>query len=194
MGEFSNWLLHEDQKELFDYLYANVLNVVFLGLVALLLWPLGRALMAWQLAKGYWIFWSLMVLFAVVLVLFRRVFRVDMDSRYDAYVISALIVSGFLQAGWSAFATHIVRGFVAGTTAWVAVVLYAVGVLSCFVAVAIVSAFYMGSLYKTVNLPLAILSFIVFSVWPAAGRALYGWFFALHDWYFALVVWFFNLF
>jgi hypothetical protein len=32
MGEFSRWLLHEDRKELFDYLFAVVLNAVFLAL------------------------------------------------------------------------------------------------------------------------------------------------------------------
>lgn len=53
MGEFSKWLLHEDQKELFDYLFALVLNTVFVGLTALLLRPMGRAMFALRLAKGY---------------------------------------------------------------------------------------------------------------------------------------------
>ena len=57
------------------------------------------------------------------------------------------------------------------------VILYVIGVLSCYVASVIVGAFYMGGLYKMVNLPLAIVSFIVFSVWPNAGTAIYGWFF-----------------
>jgi hypothetical protein len=194
MGEFSKWLLHEDQKELFDYLYANVLSVVFLALSALLLWPLGRAMLAWQLTKGYWLFWIILILSAAVVLLFQRIFRVDMYSHFDAYLISGLVVSGFVQVGWSAFAAHTVHVFVAGTNAWVAVVLYAVCALSCFVAVAIVSAFYMGSLYRLVNLLLALVSFIVFSIWPAAGRSLYGWFFRLYDWYFGLIGWFFGLF
>jgi hypothetical protein len=45
MGEFSKWLLHEDQKEWFDYLFALALNVVFVAITALL-WPLGRAMLA----------------------------------------------------------------------------------------------------------------------------------------------------
>lgn len=61
MGEFSKWLLHEDQKELFDYLFALVLNVVFVALIALLLWPLGRVNMAFRLAKGYWMFWTVLI-------------------------------------------------------------------------------------------------------------------------------------
>jgi hypothetical protein len=177
MGEFAKWLLHEDQKELFDYLLANVLNIVFLALAALLLWPLGRAMMAFHLAKGYCLFWGALIVTAAVVVLLQRIFRVDMYSHFDAYVISGLAVSGFLQAGWSAFAALVVRGSVADAPTWVAAILYAVGVLSCYVACVAVSAFYVGGLYRMVNLPLAMLSFVVFSVWPAAGRAIYGWFF-----------------
>jgi hypothetical protein len=179
MGQFAKWLLHDDQRELFDYLYANVLNVVFLALAALLLWPLGRAALALRLAKGYWVFWGVLLLTAAALIQFRRVFRVDLETRYDGYVISALAVSGILQAGWSAFAALTVRDFAAAAPVWVAVLLYAVGVLSCWVACAAVSALYMGSLYRLVNLPLAAVSFALFGAWPAAGRALYGWFFDL---------------
>ena len=177
MGEFAKWLLHEDQKELFDYLFANVLNIVFLALSVLLLWPLGKAMMAVSLAKGYWIFWTVMILTAVVLLQFQRIFRLDMYSHFDAYVISGLAVSGFLQVGWSAFAALVVRSFITGTPTWVAVILYVVGFLSCYVACVIVSAFYMGSIYRLVNTALAVVSFIVFSVWPEAANAIYGWFF-----------------
>jgi hypothetical protein len=179
MGEVAKWLLHDDQKELFEFLFAGTLNIVFLALMALLLWPLGRALMALRMAKGFWVFWVVMYVTAVVALRLRRMFRVDIDSHYDAYVISALVVSGFLQAGWSAFAAHIVQSFVAGAPVWVACGLYLAGLLSCHVAFNVVSAFYGGQLYRLVNLPLALISFVVFSVWPAGGRAVYGWFFDL---------------
>jgi hypothetical protein len=179
MGEFAKWLLHEDQKEYFDYLFAIVLNAVFLVLIALLLWPLGRATMAFRLAKGYWMFWTGVIVTASVLALLQRIFRMDLYSHFDAYVISALILSGFVQVGWSAFAAPVVVNFIADAPVWIAIILYAVGVLSCYVASVIVAAFYMGSLYRLVNPILAILSFIVFSVWPAAGGVIYGWFFDL---------------
>lgn len=192
MGEFAKWLLHEDQKELFEYLYANALNIVFLALASLVLWPLGRASMALTLAKGYWVFWSIVILTAVLVALFQRAFRVDMYSHFDAYVISGLVSGGFMQAGWSAFAALTVHGFVPDAPAWVAAVLYAVGALSCFVAFAVVSAFYMGHIYRYVNLPLALVSFVVFSVWPAAGRWIYGWFFDIAGrWMYG---WLFDLF
>lgn len=179
MGEFSKWLLHEDQKELFDYLFAIVLNTVFLVLTALLLWPLGRASMVFRLAKGYWIFWTAVILTASVLALSHRIFRMDLYSRFDAYVISGLIVSGFVQMGWAAFAAPVVHNFLADAPIWMTVILYTIGVLSCYVASVIVAAFYMGTLYRMINLLLAIVSFIVFSVWPAAGGMMYGWFFDL---------------
>ena len=181
MGAFSKWLLHEDPKEFFDYLFAVVLNAVFLALLALLLWPMGKATMALSLAKGYWIFWTAVILASCVLVVVQRIFRLDLDSHFDAYVISGVIVSGVLQVGWSAFLAPLIHKFVAGAPVWMVVILYIVGVLSCYVACVIVSAFYMGALYRYANLIFAIVSFIVFSVWPIAGKTMYGWFFDLFD-------------
>ena len=179
MGQFSKWLLHEEQKEFFDYLFALVLNAVFLGLIALLLWPMGRATLALRLAKGYWIFWSVVIVTACVLALLQRIFRMNLYDHFDAHVITGLIFSGFVQIGWSAFAGPVIHDFAAGTPIWIAIILYAAGVGSCWIACVIVAAFYMGSIYRMVNLALAIVSFIVFSVWPNAGGVIYGWFFKL---------------
>jgi hypothetical protein len=177
MGAFSKWLLHEDQKEFFDYLFALVLNAVFLALIALLLWPMGRVTMALQLAKGYWIFWTAVILISSILVVVQRIFRMDLDSHFDAYVISGLVVGGFLQVGWSAFLAPVIQNFAAGASIWVTIILYVVGLVSCYVACVIVGAFYMGAIYKLVNPILALVSFIVFSVWPNAGSVMYGWLF-----------------
>jgi hypothetical protein len=179
MGEFSKWLFHEDQKELFDYLFAIVLNIFFLALTTLVLWPLGRATFALRLVKGYWIFWTVVIMTSTVMVLVQRFFRSDFYSHFDAYVISGLALSGFLQAGWSAFVALALRNSVTDASTWMAIVLYAIGVISCYVAAVIVGAYYTGGLYRLVNLALAILSFVVFTTWPTLGIALYGWFFDL---------------
>lgn len=179
MGEFSKWLLHEDQKELFDYLFAIVLNIFFLALTTLVLWPLGRATFAVRLMKGYWIFWTVVIMTSVMMVLVQRFFRMELYSRFDAYVISGLALSGFLQAGWSAFVALAVRSSVTDASIGVAISLHAIGVISCYVAAVIVGAYYTGGLYRMVNLGLAILSFVVFTIWPASGAAIYGWFFDL---------------
>ena len=179
MGQFSKWLLHEDQNDLFNYLFAVALNILFLAITALLLWPMGQAGMAWRFTKGYWVFWVVLFWTAILLLLVQRRIRMDMYSHYDAYVISGLVLSGVIQAGWSAFAALLVREFTAGVSIWGDIALYGVGVFSCYVAFVIVSAFYMGSIYRFTNLLLAMISFIVFSLWPAAARVIYGWFFNL---------------
>lgn len=179
MGAFSQWILHEDQKELFDSLYATALSIVFFGLAALALWPLGSASVVWRLVKGYWLFCVALPVTALLLLLFRRVFRVDLDTHFDAYVLSALAVSGFVQAGWSAFAALVVRD-AAGAATWpAAAALYAVGFLSSYVASAVVAVYYSGRIYRYVNIPLACAGFVLFGLWPAAARAVYGWFFDL---------------
>jgi hypothetical protein len=172
MGDFSKWLLHEDQKELFDYLFAIVLNIIFLAITALLLWPLGRTMMAFRLAKGYWSFWAILIIAVSLL-------AVDLYSHSDVYVITGLVVSSFLQAGWSAFAVTVVQNSVAGAPVWVMIVMNATGGLSTYIACVIVGAFFTGTLYRFVSLAIGIVSFIVFSVWPTGGDAIYGWFFDL---------------
>ena len=179
MGEFAKWLMHEDQKELFDYVFALVVNVLFVGLTALVLWPFGKAAMAWRLTKGYWLFWTLLIVTSVVLAFIQKFFRTDLYSRGNAYIISGLVLSGFLQIGWSAFAAPVVRSSVADTSIAVSILIHAVGVVSSYVASVAVGAFYTGTLYRMVNSAVAILSFIVFSIWPGAGLTIYGWFFNL---------------
>jgi hypothetical protein len=177
MGQFSKWLLHEDQKEFFDYLFALVVNIIFVTLIVLLLWPLGRLNMAVPMAKGYWMFWTVLIATSAVLTQVQSYFRIDLYERYNAYVISGLALSGIVQVGWSAFAAPVIRSFAANASSWMAIVLYGVGFVSAYVASVIVGSYYSGGLYRMVNSALAILSFTVFSVWPMAGLAIYGWFF-----------------
>jgi hypothetical protein len=84
-----------------------------------------------------------------------------------------------LQMGWSAFVALAVRTSITSMSVWLAVVVIVAGVVSCYVAAVIVGAYYAGALYRMVNLLLAIFSFIVFTIWPALGAAIYGWFFDL---------------
>lgn len=179
MGEISKWLMQDEQKGLFEILVALALNILFLALVALLLWPLGKPVLAFRLAKGYGILWIAVWIAAALGYRIQKFFRVNLYDHPDAYVNSNLAVSCFLQMGWSAFAALIVHSFVTGAPLWMMAVLYLVGGLSCLIAFFAVSSFYQGHIYKFISLPLALVSFIVFSVWPASGRVLYGWFFNL---------------
>jgi hypothetical protein len=84
-----------------------------------------------------------------------------------------------LQAGWAAFAALAIHSFVADAPVRVLLILYIVGVVSCLITFFAVSSFYQGHIYKLVSLPLALTGFLAFSLWPASGRAVYGWFFEL---------------
>jgi hypothetical protein len=169
----------DDQKELFEILFGIGLNTVFLVLIALLLWPLGQLAVAFRLAKGYAILWFVILVTFALISRLHRLFRVDIYTHANAFVISNLVVSCFLQVGWSAFTALTIQDSVFSTAVWIVVTLYVVGVLSCLVAFYAVSSFYQGHIYKFVSLPLTLIAFIVFSVWPASGRVIYGWFFDL---------------
>lgn len=179
MGVFIDWLLHDDQKDLFEFLVALSLNLLFLELAALVLWPLGRLPLAIALAKGFGVLWIAVWATAALANILQRAFRVNMYDRATAYVVAGLATGGGLQMGWSAFAALTVSDQGAGASFWTAAILAVVGALACLAAYYVVSSVYQGAIYRLVNLPLALISFLVFSVWPASARALYGWFFQL---------------
>ncbi|HSK81008.1 MAG TPA: hypothetical protein VLQ45_31435 [Thermoanaerobaculia bacterium] len=179
MKTLVDWLLLEDQKDLFEFLVALVLILLFLALAALLLWPLGRLPLVMELAKGYGILWVVLWVTTALAGLLQRLFRVNLYDRSSAYVAAGLALSGILQVGWSAFAELTVHSFLAGASFWAAAILHLVGALSCLAAFFAVSSIYQGTIYKLVNLLLAGVSFLVFSVWPGSGGVLYGWLFWL---------------
>ncbi|MCK6625682.1 MAG: hypothetical protein L6R45_10970 [Anaerolineae bacterium] len=179
MDALIQWLVHDDQKDLFEFLVALALNLVFLALSALLLWPLDKLALAWSMAKGYALLWIVIFVTTVLLHTFQQFFRMNIYDRANAYIGSALAVCCLLQFGWAAFAALAVQNFVRGEPAWVGVILYLVGGLSCLSAFFAVTSFYQGAVYKLISLPLALVSFLVFSLWPDSGRLLFGWFFQL---------------
>lgn len=165
-----------DSKTLWELIFAGGSTLLFLGLSSLLLWPCGKATLAILLAKGYVVFWVVLSFASWVLGLGQRMFRVETDPPSSTYVFTNLGLSAFLQVGWSAFAALAVGTFLAGSPIWLIVGLHLTGSLSSLVASVMVGAFYQGTLYKFVNGPLALVTYIVFAVWPALGRAIYGWF------------------
>ena len=179
MEAISKWLLHDDQEELFEILVAIIINLLFLVLITLLLWPLGRLRMAFSLAKGYGILWIVVLITGALVNRIQGLFRVNLYQRSNVYVISNLAVSCFLQVGWSAFAALTFHSFVNGAPAWITVVLYLLVVLSCLIAFFAVSSLYQGEVYRLISLPLALIGFLVFSAWPESGQILFGWFFDL---------------
>ena len=172
-------LLDRASAETWQVIVAVVLCLLFSALVALSLWPAGRAGLALSLLKGYSIFWLVvLVVYSLVLVIQRRL-RVDLYSHPDAFVISNLLVSGLLMVGWTAFAALATHDSAAAAGLWLAAGLYLVGLLSGVVACQVVGSFYSGHIYKFACLILACAGFLFFAVWPAAGSAAFGWFFRI---------------
>lgn len=180
MRSFSRWLLREEQKDFFEYLFACVVNLLFLILIALVLWPLSELGFAVHLAKGYWVFWSVVILVAAAIALGGRVLRIEQRPAFwDTFLMLVVVVSAGLQAGWSAFAGLTFRDFGGASSIGIAATLYVIGLLSCYVAYLIVSALFNTRHLRLLNLIIALASFILFTIWPQLGRAMYGWFFDL---------------
>ncbi|MFN8455761.1 MAG: hypothetical protein U0401_14025 [Anaerolineae bacterium] len=177
MGDIIDWLMQDEQKDLYEFLVALVINLLSLGLIALLLWPLGSLNLVWSLAKGYGLLWLLIFVTATLLNGIQRFFRMNMYDRANAYIFSTLAVSGLLQIGWSAFAALTVHNLVTGAPIWLAVILYIAGFLSCLIAFWDVSSLYSGQIYRLISLPLTLASFLGFSLWPAAAEGMVGRFF-----------------
>lgn len=165
--------------EAWEFLAGLVINALFLGLVALLLWSLGGPALAARLAKGYAVLWCVTSFTAISVGVIQAFLRLDINDNLDLYVAPGVAFGVVVLTGWAAFAALTVGGFVAGQPTWAAVVLYVTGFLASFVGCWVVSSFYQGHLYKMINMPLSLVTFLVFAAWPAAARALYGWFFDL---------------
>jgi hypothetical protein len=166
-----DWLLAEEQKELYELLIALSLNLLFLLLILLPLWPLGRQSLASDFARGYALLWLALLVSAIILLAFQRLFRLDIYRSAPAYIISTLLVSCALQAAWAAYAAQSVSDSLhsqAGPGFWIAAFLYIIGGLSCYVASVDVASIYSGQIYRLVSLPFIFICYILFCVWPPA--------------------------
>lgn len=165
--------------ETLDFKIAGTLNMGFFAVGALLLWPLGEGGLIWQLFKGYFVYWLVLVLGIVLGRLLQRVFHIEDDPPRDAFIILNILMSVPLQVGWSAFVVLSVKEFAANDAWWLQTILYFVGFLSAYLTLLVIHAFYRGSIYRHLTSQLALAGFILFAVWPAAARFLFGWFFGL---------------
>ena len=170
----------EAQREIAtEFRFMHAINLTLLALIALALWPLGRLALAFSLAKGFGLFFLAVLAASIVLLWVQRALRVDDESHFDAYLLSNLAVSATTVVGWAAFAALAVRSAAAGAPPWLAAILWFVGLLTCWMAYGLVSVFYSGTFYRYANLPLAAAAYLLFALWPAAARFLFGWFIAI---------------
>jgi hypothetical protein len=159
-----------------DLFWASVLNLMFLAVAAALLLPIGEGRMLLRLLAGYWVLWGVLGIITAVTVVIIRRFRVDTDRMSDAYLLSNLAPGAVVTACWAAFAALLAGSAAAGEPLWAAVIVYAVGLVASWIAFTVVSTIYQGTLYRDVNLPVALGGFALFAAWPAAARFAIGWF------------------
>lgn len=166
-------------ESLVDFLIPVALNVIFIVIVALLLWPMGKLAVAVRLMKAYVIFWGITVFSVVVLYQVQRMLRVSAERNFAAFLISNLLLGLTLLAGWSAFSSGVVNEAVADAGVGVTIVLWVVGLVSGIAAHVVVTTFHNGTIYTLSNLIVVVVGFVVFGVWPAVARVTYGRFFNL---------------
>ena len=173
------FMLDRASAEAWQVIVAVVLCVLFPALAALALWPAGRAGLGLSLLKGFGVFWLVVLVVYSLAAFVQRRLRVDLYSHPDGFAVSNIVVSGVLMLGWTAFAGLVAGGAAAGAGVWAACGVYACGFLSGVVACQVVGSFYGGHVYKFACLILACAGFPLFAAWPAAARAVFGWFFDL---------------
>lgn len=151
------------------------INLAFLIVAGIALWLLGYSSLAWSFANGFGLLWVMLFVIGPILNLIQRAFGLNMYDKANVFVASNLLVSGVLVLGWSAFAALAVQGI--GAAGWIVWALYLIGLLASYIAEQVVGAIFNGTIYQLANLVLALVSFIVFAIWPALANKLFGWFF-----------------
>ena len=173
-------LIEDAPIEALDFVVILIFNVIFVLVAALVLWAVGAWPMAGRLAKAYAVLWGAVCFAHMLMMMVHAILRVDLYSHADLYVYSNIAVGVLLLPAWSAYAAlEAVCWARCCTSLWSAAAVYVVGFLASFVAWKVVCALYRGHLYQLVFLPVALASYLLFALWPAAGATLYDWLFNL---------------
>lgn len=150
-------------------------NVMVLVVAAVLLLPFGRALLLWELVRAFAVMWGVTLLASALMQFAQRALRVEEDPPSDAYVLSNLAVGVLLLATWTGYIALLLRASAEGAPTWMLAILLLIGLVVSHAGYGIVSCIYGGTIYRTVNLCVALGGFVLFAVWPAAARAAFGW-------------------
>ena len=117
MGTIGKWLLQEDQKHVFDLLFASVVNLLFLGVASCILWAAGKLSYATDMGRAFCLLWGITLLAHFFLVRIQEFFKVNIYDHGNAFLISNLFVSCALQVGWAVFAALSLQRFTSDASA-----------------------------------------------------------------------------
>lgn len=155
--------------------WGVVWNVLVLVVVAVMLLPVGRWRLLWELTRGFAVLWGVLLLVAWLLYVLQRRLRIEDDPPSHAYVLSNMAVCVVLLVMWGGYSALLVRASAAGAPLWQSILVHAAGVLGAHAAFSAICAIYTGSIYRMISLGSAVGAFALFAAWPAAARALFGW-------------------
>lgn len=142
---------------------------------AALLLPLGRWMLLLRITRSLGVLWGAVLLSSLALHRLLRALKVEDDPPTDPYLLSNAALGVVLLAAWAGHAALLVRGATEGAPVWVMGLVYAAGFLASHAAFTTVSILYRGSFFRMANAPVALGGYLLFSAWPAAARALFGW-------------------
>lgn len=146
-----------------------------LAVCAVLLLPAGRWMLLVKVARALGVLWLVLVLASAVLRHLLRAMRVEDDPPTDAFLLSNAALGVVLLIAWAGHAALLVRGATLAAPVWVMGLAYVAGFLASHAAFTTVSIIYRGSFYRMANAPVALGGYVLFSLWPAAARAAFGW-------------------
>ncbi len=155
--------MNEDLKNgLENGLIVFAFTAVFLLVAGALLALLGSFGALPALAIGFAVFWVCVLGAALVAAAISRLFRLNLYDTYWRFVTLHVLSTAPLALGWSAFAAAWARAGVA--EGGNAIGLYALGFLSCYVALQIVTALASGEIYRLVCFVVGLAGFIAFAL------------------------------
>lgn len=152
--------------------------LIVLAVAAIVLLPLGRGGLLWEMVRAFMVLWGVLLLAAGAMQRVQSLLRIEDDPPTDAYVLTNLAVGVTLLVFWTGYTALLIRESAQAAQAaplWMAALLHVMGFVASHAAYGTVSAIYGGTLYRTVHLFVALGGFVLFALWPPAARAAFGW-------------------
>jgi hypothetical protein len=172
-------LIQDAPPEALDFVVFFLFNVFVLGLMTLALWACGVTPLAARLAKAYAVLWGAVCFAHMALMMIQAILRVDIYSHPDMFLYSNMAVGFLLLPPWAAYAALEARAFAEGRPLWTAAVIYFVGFFASAISWKVVCTIYRGYFYQMTFVWVALVSYLLFALWPAGGQTLFGWLFNL---------------
>jgi hypothetical protein len=165
--------MNDDAKSAIgDLLIALAICATFFLVAGILMWFAGQSVFFWQLAGGFVLFTLGVLAISLIGMLIQAAARINMYDRTNIYVGLNIVLSALPVLVWTAYAAHLASGAVNGFGMLSAAATHLVGFLSCYAAHTMVHSQFRGTIYALITLPIGLLGYVVFAVFPWLARIL----------------------